>query len=165
MRRRPLRRVAAALALALLVSLAGFGAGTVARAPRASARAARSAAPLPAADFRAARVLDGALRRLAVERTAARVRLRRARSARAQADQARILADAYGTARRAAAAAGPVPGASLLAVRLARAAAAYRRLARAAERGGHAAYAAAAHDVLRVEAALDRAPTRGGQAR
>ena len=168
-RRRPPRRAAprrrrrvsswrAALvgAASVAVLSAGFGAGTLAGDVHAAGPAAP---PGPTVAERTAAVhrLDLAMARLSTRRTLARARLRGARDARAEAEQAKALADAYAAARRVAAADAPAAGAVPVAAHLATVELAYRRLARAATRHDRRGFAAAAGEVVAAERALDAA--------
>jgi hypothetical protein len=132
--------------------VAGFLTGSVGHGVRPPLAAA---APGPRVQQRSAAVdrVDEALRRLGARRNVARARLRSARDAHAQSEQATALADAYGRARRVAAGAA-VGGAPALAAHLATAETAYRRLAAAATHGDRSGYDRAADDVVRAERAL-----------
>jgi hypothetical protein len=88
--------------------------------------------------------VDTAVRRLSEQRAVERRRLRNAQRPAAQAAAAAALAEAYGQAERALpSAALDVPGSGRLPDRLSAAESAYRRLARAAQRGNARAYSAA----------------------
>ena len=143
-------------AASVAVLSAGFGAGTLAGDVHAAGPAAP---PGPTVAERTAAVhrLDLAMARLSRRRALARARLRGARDARGEAEQAKALADAYAAARRVAAADAPAAGAAPVAAHLATVELAYRRLARAATRHDRRGFAAAAGEVVAAERALDAA--------
>jgi len=143
-------------AASVAVLSAGFGAGTLAGDVHAAGPAAP---PGPTVAERTAAVhrLDLAMARLSRRRALARARLRGARDARGEAEQAKALADAYAAARRVAAADAPAAGAAPVAAHLATVELAYRRLARAATRHDRRGFAAAAGEVVAAERAVDAA--------
>ena len=143
-------------AASVAVLSAGFGAGTLAGDVHAAGPAAP---PGPTVAERTAAVhrLDLAMARLSRRRALARARLRGARDARGEAEQAKALADAYAAARRVAAADAPAAGAAPVAAHLATVELAYRRLARAATRHDRRGFAVAAGEVVAAERALDAA--------
>ena len=146
-------------AASVVVLSAGFGAGTLAGDVHAAGPAA-ARGPTLAQRAAAVHRLDLAMARLSTTRALARGRLRRARDARTEAEQATGLADAYAGARRVADVDAAAAGAAPVAAHLATAERAYRGLARAATRHDRRGFATAAREVVAAERALDAATAR-----